>query len=177
MGDRNKQPTAVRVDSWGFERDDHRTGVPLVGLFLIGLGVALAVDQIANRAQIGTSVFFLAIGFLLLAYALARHSGLALYASIFIVAFSLSNLLSGVGLISGDGWGTLFLGIGLLALIPMRAHAGQGWGFHVVVGGLLALWGGSEVVAHYLHGSLDAWVGPILLVLLGLYLIGREVRG
>jgi hypothetical protein len=45
----------------------------------------------------------------------------------------------------------------------------------VIVGALLALWGGSQVATSYLSLDLDRLVVPVLIVLLGLYII--RMRG
>ena len=49
-------------------------------------------------------------------------------------------------MIHGAGWGTLFLGLGVMAIAPIRAHGRPELGLAVVLGALLALWGGSDVV-------------------------------
>jgi hypothetical protein len=170
---------AVRIDHWGFEEEapEHPRIIYLLGLFLIALGLAMVAGEAFRAAHFSTSVFFLAIGLVLLASWLRDRTDLALYAGIFLTTTSLASLLDDLGVIHGSGWGTLFLGIGILALIPIRARADRGWGGPAVLGGLLALWGGSEVAGQYLNIPADRLVGPLLLVLLGLYLVIRARPG
>ncbi len=176
----NDQPNkAVRIDAWGFEGSwggTRRGGrVPLLGIFLIALGLFLAAGEFFREAQIGASAFFLVVGVLLVLTGLRDRSDLALYVGVVIAALALSDLLSGLGLIHGHGWGTFFLGVGVIGLALIRSRTGRSWGRAVIVGALLALWGGSQVATSYLSLDLDRLVGPVLIVLLGLYIIRRRV--
>ncbi len=163
---------------WGIEESGGQSrDFPMLGLFLIVLGVLMAAGEFFQVAAIGAATFFLAIGIMLLLYWNRERSTLALYTGIFLTALSAADLLLALRLISGPGWAPLFLGIGMLTLVPIRARAGQGWGAAALLGGLLTFWGGSDVLATYLHFPLDRYVGPLLLVLLGVYLVGRAVRG
>src|SRR5450759_1144525 len=176
---KNDQPNkAVRIDQWGFQGSwgGTQTGrrTPLLGIFLMVLGLLLVAGQLFPQAQIGASDFFLVVGALLVFTGLRDRSNLALYVGVFIVALSLSDLLSGVGLIHGHGWGTFFLGVGVVGLALIRSRTGRSWGWAVIVGALLALWGGSQVATSYLSLDLDRLVGPVLIVLLGLYIIRRR---
>lgn len=178
MSEKNDPPKAVRIDSWGFETGmpEPRHTVPMFGIFLILFGLLLAAGQLFKAAQLGASALFLALGIVLLLVWLRDHSDAALYMGIFITALALSDVLSAAGVVHGSGWGTLFLGIGALAVVPIRARAHKSWGWAVIVGGFLCLWGGSQVAAQYLGGPVDRLVGPLLLVLLGVYLVGRAAR-
>jgi hypothetical protein len=177
---KSDQPNkAVRIDAWGFEGSwgGTRRGrrVPLLGLFLVALGLFLAAGEFFAVAQIGVSAFFLVVGVLLVLIGLRDRSDLALYVGVFIAALALSDLLSGIGLIHGPGWGTFFLGVGVVGLALVRSRTGRSWGRAVIVGALLALWGGSQVATSYLSLDLDRLVVPVLIVLLGLYII--RMRG
>jgi len=176
---KNDQPNkAVRIDQWGFQGSwgGTQTGrrTPLLGIFLMVLGLLLVAGQLFPQAQIGASAFFLVVGALLVFTGLRDRSNLALYAGVVIAALALSDLLSGVGLIHGHGWGTFFLGVGVVGLALIRSRTGRSWGWAVIVGALLALWGGSEVATSYLSLDLDRLVVPVLIVLLGLYIIRRR---
>jgi hypothetical protein len=178
MSEKDQQPKAVRVDSWGFE-----TGVPgrsrtvsLFGVFLILFGTLLAAGQLFKIAQLGASALFLALGVVLLLVWLRDRSDVALYVGILVTALALSDLLTGIDVIHGPGWGALFLGIGVLAIAPIRARAGKGWFGPLVLGGLLCLWGGGEVATSYLSIDADRLVGPALLVLLGIWIVSRSRR-
>jgi hypothetical protein len=178
MNDRNQPPKAVRIDSWGFETDmpGRRRTIPLFGVFLIIFGLLLVAGQLFKVAQLGASALFLALGIVLLFVWLRDHSDTALYVGILVTALALADLLTGAGVVSGSGWGTLFLGVGVLAIAPIRARQGRSWGWPLVVGGLLAMWGGSEVATSYMNIDADRLVGPTLLVLLGIWIVSRSRR-
>jgi hypothetical protein len=176
MNDRGQPPKAVRVDSWGFTTDGpRRRTVPLFGLFLIVFGALLAAGELFKVAELGASALFLALGLVLLLVWLRDHSDAALYCGIFVTALALSDLLTGAGVVSGSGWGALFLGVGVLIVAPIRARSARSWGWPVVIGGLLCLWGGSEIATSYVKDA-DRLVGPVLLVLLGIWIVGRNRR-
>jgi hypothetical protein len=173
---RQDAPKAVRVDSWSFDGSwpGARSRVPLIGVFLIVLGLLLAAGQLFSEAQFGASAFFLAVGVVLVLVGFRDHSDLALYTGVFISALALSDLLSTVGVIHGGGWGTLFLGLGVMAIALIRSTTGRRWGWALGIGGLLALWGGSDVAAANLNFPTDRLIGPLLIVLLGLYVVTRS---
>jgi hypothetical protein len=174
MSDKNDRPNAVRIDSFGFEIDQPRRGFSMLGLFLIVFGLLLAAGSLFQAAQLGANALFLALGLVLLLVWLRDHSETALVLGLIVTALAMSDLLTGIGVLKGDGWGTTFLGIGALLLAFIRARTGKSWAWAVILGGLLLLWGGSEVVATYSNVSLGRLVGPLLLVLIGLWLITRR---
>lgn len=170
------QPRAVRVDGWSLDGSlpARRPRLPLIGLFLIVLGLVLAASQLFTEAQLGASAFFLAVGLILVIIGLRDRSDLALYVGVFVTALALSDFLSSLNLIHGSGWGTLFLGLGVMAIALVRSTSGRRWGWALGVGCLLALWGASDVAASNLNFPTDRLVGPLLIVLLGLYIVTRH---
>jgi hypothetical protein len=173
------QPKAVRINSWGFEtgREGGRATIPLFGIFLIVVGLLLAVGQLFPEAKFGTSAFFLALGIIFILAGLRDRNDVALVVGLFITALSAAGLLADAQVISGGGWGTLFLGIGFLGLIPIRASTGRGWRWAAAVGGLLVFWGGGEVASSFFKFDVDRLVGPLLLVLLGAWIVTRSRQG
>jgi len=169
-------PKAVRVEGWSFEGSwpGNRSGVPLVGIFLIVLGLFLAAGRLFQEVRLGASAFFLTVGVILVFLGIRDRSDLALYAGAFVTALALSDLLSSGGLIHGSGWGTMFLGIGVMAIALIRSTAGRRWGWALGIGALLVLWGGSDVAASNLNFPTDRLIGPLLIVLLGLYVVTRN---
>ena len=169
-------PKAVRIDSWSLEGGLPRSqsGVSVVGFFLIAVGLLLAAGQLFNEARIGASAFFLAVGVLLVIVGFRDRSDLALWAGAFVIALALSDLLSGMSLIHGSGWGTMFLGVGVMGIALVRSTAGKRLGWTLGIGALLALWGSSDVAASNVNFPTDRLVGPLLIVLLGLYIVTRR---
>jgi hypothetical protein len=171
----DSQHRAVRIDKWGFsaEWEERKRGVPVLGLFLVVLGVVLALGDLVPGVHIGTSAFFLAIGIIFIFVWARDHNHAALYAGILLTALNLASVLADAGAIRGPGWGTLFLGLGLIWVAAIRAARGGGRGWQLVVGGALLIWGGGEIAAYYLTLRTDNLGWPILLVLLGVFIISR----
>ena len=86
---------AVRIDAWGFEGSwggSQRGGrVPLLGIFLIALGLFLAAGEFFPAAQIGASAFFLVVGVLLVLTGLKDRSDLALYVGLLVYYASINR--------------------------------------------------------------------------------------
>ena len=163
--------THVVTWEWGSGRDD-RPGLPWFGIFLVIFGGLLLLQQLSPDFREAGSVLVLAIGLAFLVSWLANRRTSALYIGAIITAIALSNVLSDAGVISGDGWGTLFLGIAFLAIALIRAAGRGGWGWQLIVGGLLTLSGGSTVASHT-PGFPDiaryAW--PLAILILGIALL------
>jgi hypothetical protein len=172
---RQDPPKAVRIDSWGFDGNwpASRPGIPIIGVFLIVFGLLLGAGQIFNQAAVAGSALFLALGVVLLFVGLRDRSNFALYVGVFIVALALSDLLHNTNVIAGPGWGPLFLGIGILAIAGTRSISNHRLGLGLAIGALLALWGGTDVASYYGKFPTDRLVGPVLLVLLGVYVVTR----
>jgi hypothetical protein len=169
-------PRVFRVNGWDFDSGlpARRSRVAVAGIFLICLGLLLGLGQLYPDARIGASAFFLAVGVALVAIGIRDRSNLALYAGVVVTAIALSNMLSGMGRIDGPGWGTLFLGVGVTAIALFRSTAGRRLGWTLGIGLLLVLWGGGDVVASRLQFPADRLIGPLLIVLLGLYIVSRS---
>jgi hypothetical protein len=178
MSDRNEPPKAVRIDSWGFETGTAGRGnrIPLFGVFLILFGLLLVAGQLFKVAQLGASALFLALGIVLLLVWVRDRSDAALYVGVFVTALALSDLLTGADVVKGSGWGTLFLGIGVLGIALIRVQQHKSWGWPLIIGGVLGFWGGSEIATSYANVDLDRLVGPVLLVLLGVWIVSRNRR-
>jgi hypothetical protein len=174
MSDKNDQPNAVRIDAFGFDIDRPRRGVSMFGIFLIAFGLLLVASSLFDAAQLGANALFLALGLVLLLIWLRDRGEAALILGVIVTALAASNLLTGIGALKGQGWGTTFLGTGALLVAFVRARSGRSWAWAVIIGGLLLLWGGSEAAASYTNVDLNRLVGPLLLILLGLWLVSRR---
>jgi hypothetical protein len=176
MNDDDRQQRAVRIDQWGFETgtSGHGRGASMFGAFLILFGLLLVAGQMFTAVQLGASALFLALGIvLLLMWVRDRGEGF-LYVGIFVTALALADLLTTSGVLGGSGWRPLFLGIGVMATVPIRIHADRNWTWPFMIGGLLILWGGSEVLTTFVHLDANRLVGPVLLVLLGVWILRRN---
>ncbi len=172
--DRSDGPVEGRVirvyDSgeWSYER--RRPSIPLLGIFLVALGALLLIEQVApGAATLGFGGIVLALGIaLLISWA---RGGWGLYPGILLVALSLPGVLIELDVLpSRDGYSTLLLGAGLLAVAGMRLHDHRGLGWQGLVGAILVLFGLASILA-WSGGSL---LLPALLIAFGLVvIIGR----
>ena len=174
---RQDPPKVVRVNGWSGDGSwpGSRPGVSTVGIFLVILGIFLAAGQLFSQAQIGASAFFLAVGLVLLLVGIRDRSDLALYSGALVTAIALADLLGSLSLIHGTGWSALFLGVGVVAIALIRSSAGRRLTWTLGIGGLLILWGGADVLAtNFSNFPTDRLIGPLLIVLLGLYIVTRS---
>jgi hypothetical protein len=166
---------AVRIERYGwFGETDERPGLPWIGIFLVIFGGLLLIEQIAPELRAAGSLVVLAFGLAFIVSWIANRRTSALYVGAVVTALSLAGALTDLGVISGEGWGTLFLGIAFIGIAAVRAAGGGGLGWQVIFGGLLIVIGGSTVASH-LVGVPDAsrLVWPIAIVVLGILLLAR----
>jgi hypothetical protein len=163
----------VRVYTWEWGADDqHRPGLPWIGIFLLVFGGLLLLQQLFPQFQAVGSVIVLAIGLaFLVKWAVDRGAG-SLYAGSIITALALPGLLNAAG-IEANGLTTFFLGVAFLFIAAVRLATGGGLGWQLWFGGLLAVIGGAQIA----NAPLGGYVLPVILVALGLLLIVRGAGG
>ncbi len=163
---------------WTWGDEDVRRGLPWIGVFLVVFGGILLLGAAYPNAHVLGSALTTAFGVALLA-TWATGRGWGLYPGLLITAFSLPGLLVDLGLLpAGAGYGTFLFGVGLLGVAIMRWTARRTWGWQLVVGGILAVAGGAEVAPHLWPGfpTTGDLLGPLVLVVLGLLILGRAAR-
>jgi hypothetical protein len=163
----------VRVYTWEWGTDDqHRPGLPWIGIFLLVFGGLLLLQQLFPQFQAVGSVIVLAIGLaFLVKWAVDRGAG-SLYAGSIITALALPGLLNAAG-IEANGLTTFFLGVAFLFIAAVRLATGGGVGWQLWFGGLLAVIGGAQIA----NAPLGGYILPVILVALGLLLIVRGTGG
>ena len=163
----------VRVYTWEWGTDDqHRPGLPWIGIFLLVFGGLLLLQQLFPQFQAVGSVIVLAIGLaFLVKWAVDRGAG-SLYAGSIITALALPGLLNAAG-IEANGLTTFFLGVAFLFIAAVRLATGGGAGWQLWFGGLLAVIGGAQIA----NAPLGGYILPVILVALGLLLIVRGAGG
>jgi hypothetical protein len=174
-GSRDPERGQVHVVSWGWNGQNQRAGIPWIGIFLVVFGGLLLLQQVAPEFQAVGSIVVLAIGVAFLVSWLANRSTPALYLGAIITALTLPDVLSSAKVIDGgEGWGTLFLGIAFLGIAAVRAAQRGGWGWQVVLGGLLVLTGSSTVARHVAgFPAIGQYAWPLALIALGIVLVLR----
>lgn len=155
-----------------------RRRFPWLGGFLVAIGAALVVGQ----ADIGIST----------GHALALFGGLVFWAAFvsdrggwvgvpaaLLSGWGLAGVLIDLGYITGSGWTALLPGAAFLVvyLLGLGRHAGRhGWALWV--GLILVALGALQVAFREIPGSppLDAYLVPVILIVIGAFLVARGVR-
>lgn len=169
------EPPPVRVirvyDSgdWSYER--RSPDIPILGVFLLVLGVILLLDQVAPGAMdLGIGAVGVAVGVAFLVNWF--RGGWGLYPGILFTAVSLPGLLEALGAIPvRDGYGTFLLGVGLLLVAAARLRDERGLGWQGFLGVIFTLFGGVAASGYPNAGNL---VWAALLIAIGVWVLVRR---
>jgi hypothetical protein len=153
-----------------------RPAFPWAGAILVVLGVAFLVHQLVPALD-GWALVTFVLGAALCVAWLAGRSTLALWPGVMLLGYGVARLLLGLGVIAGDGWTTMGIGVGFAAgwlALQVRGHVGS---WPLVLAALFVLVGAAELASELpaLVG-VDAYAGPIVVILLGLLLIATRWR-
>ena len=163
----------VRSYGWQWGRDeDRQPELPWIGIFLVVLGGLLLLDRALPEYVALGNVVVLAAGLAFLIIWTVRRGTFPLYAGAFLTAASIPGLLEGLGIVVGEGFGTLCYGLAFLFIASVRMSRGGGFGWQALIGVLLAALGASQLALP----DAASLVLPALLVVLGIILLtrGRE---
>ncbi len=178
-GDPAGRPGGAFNRGWSWSTQEPRPGLPWIGLVLVLFGALLLLGELEPGFHVAGSALGVAAGLAFLIAWVTNRGRWGLYPGVLVLALSLPGFLIDLGLIrSAPGWTTLFLGGGLLIIALARWSSRGGIGWQGVVGGLLTLIGGADVASALVPGSpsLDAVLGPIVLLALGLLILVRSLR-
>ena len=176
-GGRGPGEPPIRVYQWEWGTDnEHRPGLPWIGIFLLVFGALLLLQQAFPQFQALGSVVVLAIGLaFLVKWAIDRGTG-SLYAGAIITALAVPGLLNAAGIVA-DGLSTFSFGIAFLFIGAVRVASGGGIGWQIWFGGFLTLLGAVNIAG----ASFGGYIVPLALVALGALLIlrgaGSRTRG
>lgn len=158
---------------WG-----QRRGFPWLGLFLIALGAALVVEQADVGVTTGHSLALFA-GLVFWAAFVFSWAGWAGVPAAVLTGWGLARSLQDLGYVGGDGWVALLIGAGFLAVyLGGLARRALWHGWTLWVGLALVLLGAAQIALREVPGfpRLDAYVVPLLLVVVGAILVLRALR-
>lgn len=162
----------------GYEWWGDRRGFPWLGLLLVALGAGLVVGQadVGVRAVHALALFAGLVFWAAFAFGWAGWSGL--FAAI-LSGWGLARVLEDLGYIAGSGWTALLVGAAFLAvyLVGLSRQAGRhGWALWIGVA--LVVLGAAQIALREIPGMppLDAYVVPVILIIVGAWLVFRAVR-
>lgn len=168
--DRFGRDRQVQWYGWNWGERERRTGVPWIGLFLVGFGALLILERAVPQLRVLGSAIVLTIGLVLLVQWAAERRLAFLYAGAIVTALAIPGTLQGVGMPAPEGLGTLCLGIAFLFIALVRWQSGSGVGWQAWLGAILTVLGGARVALP----QIDDLFLPALLVALGALLVFRS---
>ncbi len=162
---------AVGWGDWPGRSVERGPAFPWAGAILVLLGAALLVHQLVPALD-GWALVTLGLGVVLFGAWVTGRSGLALWPGMLLLGYGVARLLVGLGVITGNGWTTIGIGVGFAAgwlATRTRGHAGS---WSLVLAGLFVLIGLAQLVAELPQlVGLDAYVAPAIVIALGIVLI------
>jgi hypothetical protein len=146
---------------------------PWFAVLLVLLGVGLLIELAVPELSFG-SLLILALGGSFAAAWLVGHVTGATVTALLLIAWALSRMATEVGILSGDGWSSLFVGVAFLIGwgLARFQRARREWALWLgVILGVIGL----ADVTDALPFSLDiAFIIPLAIIGVGIYLIYRD---
>jgi hypothetical protein len=154
---------------WGWTTDSARR-FPFLGVVLVLLGAALFVQQLDTRISF-TGLVLLALGLAAAGAWLIGRSRWAMLPALALLALAAGRLGSDLGILVGNGWTTLLLGVALLFAWVIGRTYGRAPGWALWIGALLALIGLLQVADRITGIPELGYLWPVVLVAVGLILM------
>lgn len=154
---------------WGWTTDSARR-FPFLGVVLVLLGAALFVQQLDARISF-TGLVLLALGLAAAGAWLIGRSRWAMLPALALLALAGGRLGSDLGILVGNGWTTLLLGVALLLAWMIGRTYGRAPGWALWIGALLALIGLLQVADRITGIPELGYLWPVVLVAVGLFLM------
>lgn len=151
---------------------------PWLGAFLIAVGAALAVAQVAPEVS-DSRLLAAFIALVFWAAFFSAGMGWAGIAAAIIGGWGLSGILQDLGYVSGGGWTPLLIGAGFLVVyLAELAMRGGRLAWTLWIGLALVILGAGEIALRQIPGfpPLDALFVPVLLIAIGAFLVLRAIR-
>jgi len=166
-------PPRVRVWSWSSSGAPGTRPFPWFAILLLVLGVGLLVEMLVPDLSFG-SLIILAAGLACGAAWLIGHMQGATMPALVLTAWGLASVGTDLGILVGDGWTALFLGLAFLAGWALAGYQRVRRQWALVLGAIFAIIGLADV-SDALSLSLDiAVVIPLAMIGIGVYLVLRD---
>lgn len=157
--------------SWGWTGGGRR--FPLLGVVLVLLGAGLLIRQLDPRIGWSTLVF-LALALAFSGAWLLGRSRFAVVPAFFFFALGVPALLQDLGVVVGEGWTTLSLGVALLVAWGFGRLRGRTHGWALWLGGLLTIVGLAQVSYRLAGLPAIGALWPVIIIVAGLLIIFRD---
>jgi len=162
-------PAHARVYRWSWSG----RSFPWLAILLLVLGIGLLIELLIPDLTFA-SLVILAAGVAFGAAWLVGGIVGATVPALVLTAWGLSGIGSDLGILAGDGWSALFIGLALLAAWALARYQGARRQWALVVGAVLGLIGLADV-SDALSADLDLVVViPLAMIAVGIYLILRD---
>ena len=163
--------------SWYLSGRTPRAAFPWAGITLVLLGAALLAHQLEPRLD-GGSLAAIAFAAAFLGAWIFRASHIALWPGAVLLGYGVAGLLVGLGVLSGDGWGTAGVGAGLALGVVLSGWRGRAGRWILVIAAAIVLVGLVQVVAQLpAFREANPYVVPALIIVVGLLLVARNRNG
>lgn len=155
----------------GWERG---RGYPWAGAILVLLGAAFLLHQLVPALD-ATALVALALGAALVSLWILGRSRLALWAGAILLGYAAARLLVGADVLTGRGWTTLGIGLGLAAgWLASRVRGGVGT-WPLLLAALFALVGAAQLgEAQPFMRDVDRFGAPVVVIAIGVLLIASQ---
>lgn len=162
-------PAQPRVYSWS------ATGgsFPWFAVLLLVLGIGLLIEIIVPDLSLG-SLFILATGLAFAAAWLYRGIVGATMPALVMTAWGLASVGRDVGLLSGDGWNTLLIGLAFLAGWGLAGPQGTRREYALWIGAILGIIGLADVSDTLPFDIGLAVVIPLAMIGIGVYMVWKS---
>lgn len=157
--------------SWRWSSNDQST--PWIAILLLVLGVGLLIELLVPDLRFG-SIIILAAGLAFGAVWLFGRVVGATVPALVLIGWGLAGVGSDLGILAGDGWGSLFIGIGFLIGWGVGRFQGARRQWALVIGVILGVVGLADVSDNLPFDVDVAVVIPLAMIVIGVYLIVRS---
>ena len=157
--------------SWSWSPEER--GTPWFAILLLVIGIGLLIELLLPGLTF-FSIFILALGVAAAAAWRVRGATIATMPALVLIGWGLAGIGSDLGILPGDGWGTLFIGIALLIGWGLARYQAVRRDWALIVGLVLGAIG-LAAVSDNLPFDLDvAVIIPLGMIAIGIYLIVRS---